>query len=205
MEVATLIPQLFFDLIGRVAPGLYFIVMTFLAVNHKSVADAKIQQLFFQEHSPTAIIAFALLAVSYLVGTMVGAIGYAVCNWEFPRWWSTIPPLDTRSAKYKYDYLQLKAPVAGLRLAKLSAERHACRVILCGTPIVIAAAIIWGGSSAPAISGSALFSVLAVVFFSSLCFVRHLHIRFTESVEVLYELTVSTANIPSGTESNTSA
>lgn len=190
MEVATLIPQLFFDLIGRVAPGLYLIAMTFLAVNEKTVVRESIDKYLLQEHFPTTLVTFAVLGAGYLVGMIVGAIGYAIGNWEFPRWYSEIPKPEPNSVKYKYDFLQAKYPAVGIRLSKLSAERHACRVLYWGSIIVGISAVFFGKFPNTIIMFSAWIFVLALVAIASLCFIQHLRIRFSESLEVFYEIMV---------------
>ena len=80
---------------------------------------------------------------SYLAGIILSAVGYMIENKEYKRktselklelWGKNALPSDD---SYVYDFIQYKAPAAGSRLAKLSAEGCMCRVLFLGFSLLV--------------------------------------------------------------------
>jgi hypothetical protein len=78
-ETFSLIPQVFYDLIGRVLPGAATILGALIILADVSLLDA-IDLLIARQVTITsvAILVAAWLFVSYLVGALLGAIAFAI-------------------------------------------------------------------------------------------------------------------------------
>jgi len=151
---------------------------------------------------------------AYVVGTLVGTIGYAIAGREWKHWklgrigddikfvakllvakpgtscgntqapdnesngeTATNHKWDTALQSYMYDYIPHIDADAGMRLAKLSAERHMCRVFMtgCSTLFVIKICLLL-----PPLFFSpdgVVLSVLAAIVLLSFLFYKHLAIR----------------------------
>src|SRR2546430_1971544 len=129
-ELGSLVPQIFYDLIGRIAPGVFLLIVFRLLIKSQVPADFP-----GPPASLTATSGFILWAVviSYVSATMLGAIAGMILNQE----WSTQgvvsikadpPPsaptkpgeddLTEGRISYMYDALQIYNPAAGARLVK---------------------------------------------------------------------------------------
>ncbi len=180
------IPQLFYDLIGRVVPGAAILVsVLFLPFDH-SVPRAFITFLFKDSGTPTAIAALAWLLASYLVGVLLGAIGFCISGREWrvkPIELSALEPPDLSDENsrhaYMYDAVQFRAPRVGARLAKLRAEKHMCRVMLVGFSMMTVFHVLLNSYAVGSISFWFVLGALGATIVSSYLFYRHLDIRTT--------------------------
>jgi hypothetical protein len=196
-EFGSWIPQIFYDLIGRVVPGAFLLLIgPGLLVNpHVSV-----QVIKSADHIPTTILILLGLLMSYVLGTILGAVAgtigtllVAVAGAIKNRKWSIervgsvkveVVPLSSEvetltpgRISYMYDALQLYNPSAGARLAKLRAEQHMCRVLIAGGIVLeVAYALVEPGALLSAKSLVVLVG-LAVMVLGAYFFYIHLAIR----------------------------
>jgi len=138
--------------------------------------------LFTESRVPAYVILLIGLIFSYLVGVLLGSIGFFVQEWKLKP-----PPLSLYKCPdlekpellraFMYDAVQLHDPRAGARLAKLSAEQHMCRVLIFG---FIALASVRTGLYIAGNLAGAFWETIALclaVVLTSWLFHRHLGIR----------------------------
>jgi len=124
-KIGNWIPQIFYDLIGRIIPGGLLLIVAFVIFQKPLTLDVS-----------ASILVLAFLTIAYVLGALLGGVT-AVINRDF---WKR-KKIDLTSKKendvsFIYDYIQFHRPDIGSRLAKLSAERHMCRVITAGAIIL---------------------------------------------------------------------
>jgi len=185
-SIGSWIPQLFYDLIGRVTPGAAVTISLLALPLDDAKAKAFLKFVFVESGVPTAFIALLWLLVSYLVGTLLGALGFFVAEREWRvkpiELSDTVPPDMTNEnlrTAYMYDAVQFHDPKAGARLAKLRAEKHMCRVLLVGFSVMVVAHVV---INVRAVGSAAFWSVLgafAGTLVSAYLFHRHLDVRTT--------------------------
>jgi len=160
MNIGSVIPQIFYDLIARITPGLV-VIMTGLFVWRGDQATAQdvasISNWFAKDSTPVTLILFALLFAAYILAFMLDGIW-----WLLPKKFSSKLSLEGESKHVKeilsdfeildsnfdatnyqfpsialrYDAVRLRDANAGARLAKLRAELHMCRVLILGLSIL---------------------------------------------------------------------
>jgi hypothetical protein len=140
MDVGGWVPQVFYDLIGRIVPGAFLLLLCCLLFVDPASGQAFALFVFKDAGIPFTAILLAGLTVAYVTGTLLGAVGFAVWHRE----WST-ESLNKLQVEYPvadkpgtgvalmYDSILLHEPAAGARLVKLRAEQHMCRVLIIGT------------------------------------------------------------------------
>jgi len=147
LEIGNWVPQVFYDLIGRIIPGASLLLLGFIFLQDTNQAKDILAYLFQKSGVPAPTLFIIGLLISYLVGTLLGAVGLAISFRE----WSTgklneihaTPPkgadqkYDKGHISYMYDAIQIHSPTAGSRLAKLRAETHMCRVLMIGFVILL--------------------------------------------------------------------
>ena len=185
-ELGSWIPQLFYDLIGRAAPGAF---LTFLAAV-LLVEPPRLAQLASSPavRLPTTILVCLGLVISYMVGIVLGSIA-SVCT---TREWSTrrvelitaeVPPhfnapkMTAGEIAFLYDFLHFRNPAAGARLAKLRAEQNLCGVLLVGTVVLATAYVIRQGHQIPWLQLTYVLLGLGGVALGAYAFYVHLAIR----------------------------
>src|SRR2546425_6337745 len=197
-EFGSWIPQVFYDLIGRVAPGAFLLLTgTALLVNPR----VSVQVIKSADHIPTTILILLGLLMSYVlgtilgavagtIGTILGAVAGAIKNGE----WSSIErvgsikvevvPLSSEvetltpgRISYMYDALQLYNPSAGARLAKLRAEQHMCRVLIAGGIVLGAAYALIEQGALLSVKSLVVLVGLPVMVLGAYFFYIHLAIR----------------------------
>lgn len=139
-QILGIVPQSYFDLIGRVVPGVALIGATILVFPelHPSVLE-------LADHCESSALAASAcgvfgLSVSYLVGTLLGAIGYLLFDQGWQKWNLAALRAELEAdlggyrggIPFRYDVLQRFDVVSAARLGKLSAEIHMCRVVMFG-------------------------------------------------------------------------
>ena len=140
-QIAGLIPQVFYDLIGRIAPGAFLLTLAFLRA-HWDDWRVSVAPLFAEPKIPYSLLLIVGVLLSYMSGVLLGGIGYFIadelkllgCCFENWRRHKTKPceEPDIREPSVSYDAIQYYDPAAGARLVKLSAERNMCRVLIAG-------------------------------------------------------------------------
>jgi GrpB-like predicted nucleotidyltransferase (UPF0157 family) len=179
-----LIPQVFYDLIGRVVPGATVLAASSLLFEEPErlveVGGSAFDRAAFW---PFFSILTALL-VSYVTGLLLGAIWFFFAGRE----WEKKPPslsiherpdlghLGIRQS-FMYDAVHLYNSAAGARLAKLRAEQHLCGVLVVGFSLLSAVRILsFVIGRGPATFWWPLVS-FALVIAAAGVFHRHLRIR----------------------------
>jgi hypothetical protein len=176
------IPQLFYDLIGRVIPGAAVLASgRILLLEPGTVTDLLPAAL--TQQGPWLAAAYGIVS-AYLTGTLLGAFGFYIWGKEWkqspPKLHPTEPPkLDDYELlkSYAYDAIQLHDPSAGARLGKLAAERHLCRVLVVGYPVLGLVHIIMLAFGARTSSLWISLPLCVSVAGCALLFHRHLRIR----------------------------
>lgn len=207
-DIASLVPQIFYDLIGRVVPGALVLLLGALLFVEPSAAAQ-----FWRTPAPvpTTVLVFVALLLAYSVGTILGAIAFAILNWE----WTTrsvssitaeIPSdfnakdLTRGQIAFMYDALQLYNPAAGARLVKLRAEQHMAAVLVAGVMVLAVAGILVERPASTSISPAVLFTGLAVLAGGGYVFYVHLAIRgrrlLMNCCQLLSELQEITTSAP---------
>ncbi len=182
-EVLGLIPHVFYDLIGRVAPGAATLFMGVVFFTKDS--GLSIQTVVFGPKpaaSVGAVLLCALLA-SYIVGFILGAIGSVFEDGLVQPSFETgvkkkapSDPVQIDDIPYIYDFILTHSPDAGNRLAKLRAESHMCGGLLVGSSVlgVLYAVRSWGLLDRDA---TLVLLALGVTAFAAFIFRGHLRIR----------------------------
>ena len=222
MNIENWVPQLFYDLIGRIIPGTLIIVLAYFTLQEPSTAWDNLFVLNSQEKGGTLtqfipipvslIILFGIIG-AYVSGALLGGLHYSLEKkfWLFnfdkkpkskgsaiakilnklfsskvwriickPKYDFEDDPNIEQSMSYVYDFILSKDKEIGARLAKMSAERHFCRVLISGSIILFILLFIpifdhkW-----PIIFSNIRLSHLLLIgiFFSAKALKRHLVIR----------------------------
>lgn len=206
MELGNWIPQFFYDLIGRVVPGAVLTLASFLLLQDTERAKCSLLYLFHDSGISGPALYLAGLLVFYVIGTLLGALGFAITETEwntkkiakiverpqldplsFARGieWNTKtmtkvadqPDLPDSVIAYMYDAILWHSPAAGARLAKLRAEQHMCRVLIVGLLLLVA---LYSAAHAPAWQSWTYWRHIALILFgigTSYLFYVHLAIR----------------------------
>src|SRR5437899_2214367 len=134
-EALGLIPQVFYDLIGRVAPGAAILTAALFLFG-----DIKVASLFLHTGTAAAGILFMMfLLAAYVAGVLLGGIGFLLEDRRKPdrfdsiQWQRPGEPLREDDIYYIYDFILARDPAAGVRLVKLRAEMHLSRVLITGS------------------------------------------------------------------------
>jgi hypothetical protein len=180
------IPQLFYDLIGRVTPGAAITLCLLTLPLDGAKAKAVLTFVFVESRVPSAFIAVVGLFGCYLIGTLLGAIGFFVDGreWRVARLEpsDSVPPDmadESLRTAYMYDAIQFHDPRAGARLAKMRAEEHMCRVLLVGFVMMLVAHIILNFRAAGSVVFWSVLGAYAGTLLSAYLFYKHLDIRTT--------------------------
>jgi hypothetical protein len=156
MNIGSVIPQIFYDLIARITPGLVVILTGFFVWRGGEAAEQDAVRAFgwlSGEHSPVVLVLFAALFASYVLAFVLDGIwGFlphrffkeAVCRDEekiIDEFKLLDPGFDAANYRFpgialRYDAVRLRDANAGARLAKLRAELHMCRVMVLGLSIL---------------------------------------------------------------------
>lgn len=198
MQLGNWIPQFFYDLIGRVVPGAVISMSSYFLLQDFDQAKTSLSCLFRDSGIPAAALYLVGFLVSYVVGTLLGAIGFAFEEKE----WTThevasleveVPdpkkPPDSSDISYIYDAIMVHNPAGGSRLAKLQGEKHMCRVLIVGFVLLVVfhccrhweewGSVLWGHYD---YYGRAFWGPIGLLLFgivTSYLFYIHLAIRST--------------------------
>jgi hypothetical protein len=196
MDIGKLVPQLYFDLIGRVCPGILLLSLAFVSFNDADAVSRILQQFAFQENSPTSLILLGIILASYLLGILIGAFGYAYddnrCQWCPKSVQSSGDAADT----FEYDSIQIHDPVMGLRLGKLSAERHLCNVVIFGIPLLSTLLIMNRPSGV--LNGPSLVLFLCFTWGAAYLLKLHLFKRYSQSLSTFQKILSTKSPMPIG-------
>jgi hypothetical protein len=183
-ETLGIVPQVFYDLIGRVVPGAAILVVGVALLIDDVQARSAISPLTGLPTALLILVFIVAIIASYLIGVLLGAIGF-VC-FEHRRHRTTkfadlsqdipIGRLTERDLPYVYDFILIQNPSAGTRLVKLRAEVHLCRVIIIGCAMLMLLYLIQQRADmTPVVGGVVLVLMLAAA--AAYLFHRHLQVR----------------------------
>jgi RsiW-degrading membrane proteinase PrsW (M82 family) len=179
------IPQAFYDLIGRIVPGIALLTLGYLLLQPIEAAGNSVFRLSQSlRDMPLSLVIIVSLVFAYLTGVLLGALGTFI----FEREWRIgdvsnvqfdAPTSEKRTPPIwvMYDTIQYRFPSAGARLAKLSAERHLARVLIVGFVILT---VLWGIAKRISWHDGKYWLVIVLLLvgsFLSWLFNRHLRIR----------------------------
>lgn len=150
MNFDVLIPQVWYDFIGRIIPGTY--VLSYLLWLHEVSGPDKLSLIdkipeWLKGYS--FCMAFLALTIAYLIGLLVGGLWLWVGDkiFAFNRKYLTQVMTEEENKLYSkkvisnklfsdclipfiYDYIQLGLPKMGARIAKLRGEQHLCGTLI---------------------------------------------------------------------------
>jgi hypothetical protein len=162
MNFDILIPQIWYDFIGRIIPGTYILSYCYLAIN-KHLGQEILKPSFFM--------VFIALVFSYLVGALIGGLWYyfekelrRLIKDDLSKFEETseqelmnagvqtteVIKILTQDKKqmipFIYDLIQVKLPKMGARISKLRAEQLLCGALFISfIPLCILSKIIFIG------------------------------------------------------------
>ncbi len=180
-NIASFIPQVFYDVIGRIIPGSILLTLSYLIFHGQSIEQTKqgyIETVIFTQ--PQSLLIFEFIVFSYFISTLFGGIWMFVSRkdvkdikdlkFESIQTMMKQPDHNHLRISFLYDAIQHEFPSVGSRLAKLSAERHLARVLTIGLSILFFAYIfthypLWKTLQFYLISGALISSaVLSYIF-----------------------------------------
>ncbi len=155
----SLIPQVFYDIIARIIPGLIIIFVVYFIYSQEDCFAIKLRKAFYwysDPDSPKIFLFLSFMLTSYIISTVIGqfAVIFEKCfkkilNQQFENIKEEVTKDFNKTFSIKvtiknfpsiaimYDYVRLYEPGAGNRLVKLRAECHMCRNITCGLLLIL--------------------------------------------------------------------
>jgi hypothetical protein len=204
----------FYDIIGRVVPGMFLLILAFLLFRREDWRVEASQICFADLCIPHVWLFLGGLLASYMVGIILSAIGYTVAGREWTYMVAIIAgaigyivhwrnrkksePAKTPCPKtvdspecesYVYDVIQIREPAAGARLVKLNAERNMCRVLIAGFLLLLVGSH-FNGTGSRLVVDSLSFGIA-----SALLFHLHLSIRSRNLMRNLWDLLVAEGRV----------
>jgi len=192
-KIGSWIPQVFYDLIGRIIPGCLLLMIVCLIFLEPST----LRELFSAttvtttSGAVTSVSTFAISAsvlfftgfvASYMLGALLGGIAEAANPHLWKRKKAQLTNKSENDMSYVYDYIHFHRPDIGARIVKLSAERHMCRVILVGSILLIIGYPIASPLTFMEVRLGVIECGLGLMGFSAICLYRHLSYRSYESM-----------------------
>ncbi|ODS36692.1 MAG: hypothetical protein A7315_14000 [Candidatus Altiarchaeales archaeon WOR_SM1_79] len=165
MNIGLLIPQVFYDLIARVVPGLTIFATSYFVWKCEGITTQDIHMVlgwFVAKDSPFILTIITLLLISYILALVIEGLWALLSSWHlfkknFKKLFESYPDTDKILSEFKklnpefddenykfpstalmHDAVRLKSPSTGSRLVKLRAEIHMCRVLILGWSILAA-------------------------------------------------------------------
>jgi len=185
MQIGDWVPQVFYDLIGRIVPSAVLTFVGFSLFCEKDQIYPLIEYVFKTSEMPWSFLFLSSILLFYTLGTLIGGIGFAITfkEWKDPKlpWFPVRLPNRSEPGSglpFMYDAIQFHSQRVGARCAKLRAEAHMCRVFLIGFIFIL---IVWSflidHSSGKRWDYWTVISALLVACLASCLFHRHLTIR----------------------------
>jgi hypothetical protein len=120
MKFSIVIPQIFYDVIARVLPGLLFIIILYLAFPNEMIMKLEFiksgQGNNFIDSLGKGIL---LIIISYFLGWIFSSLIYLPYEEDIRK---KKEKENEKSLKEKYQWIRLSHPAAGFRIVKLRAE-----------------------------------------------------------------------------------
>lgn len=135
-NVGSLIPQVFYDVISRIAPGALLIPFLLCSLwGPKDFID-KMHEFWTavsSEEAPGLLLSLLLLLLSYFAGVLIRGLGYMLSTVARKVW------LPRRRIDFeKYYRVKVKLPAAGSRVTKMKAESSMAGVLVIGFSLALA-------------------------------------------------------------------
>lgn len=120
MKFSIIIPQLFYDLIARVLPGFFFLLILVMGI-----PDVMSQILLFRPNETDNVIdsfgkSVAIIALSYALGWVF--LSFTFLSKRDPMLKEIEKNSGSKSLDAEYQWIRLSHPPAGFRIVKLRAE-----------------------------------------------------------------------------------
>jgi hypothetical protein len=159
MKSTSIIPQLFYDIIGRIIPGVVLLFCIFM-VYFGPENTAKFFTSIVGKKEQVVEVSFYLFLISVILSYVVSNIAQGISvifskknkKRKREKWKEVLDDLrsdlekvtdnlllnkkirveDIPSTGFIYDYIRLRLPSAGARIAKIRAECHMCSVFVSG-------------------------------------------------------------------------
>ncbi len=194
MEV---VPQLFYDLIGRLVPGMVLLLSFGIVYAGPTYALSSIEPLLSGRNLSFGFWTFlVLIMVSYVVSIVLSGLWDGVTE-LFHRFFTVVKALLNHSStkgnnkeddseypshSLMYDIIRLKAPDVGARLVKLRAESRLPKVLIAGW-IILAVVNLYLLIRNPSVERTLLEGVLILSILGAYSFMRHIESRYTTSLK----------------------
>lgn len=125
-EIASVVPQIFYDIIARIIPG---IILIFL---FSAVFDVNKIKSYIDLFTPIFSGLLTGCVAAYFISTVLGQLYNSVM--ELVR----KPDYDNiKNISYMYDFIKHKDPVTGARITKLKAENEMTKVLIAGFFLIV--------------------------------------------------------------------
>jgi len=212
MNISILIPQLFYDLIGRMVPGAALFGCAFFiyqgpreAIRHLMTWSSGPQEV----NIPTVLILLGNLLLSYVLGALLGGLWFFASPLfldrnkalTFQDQFEKIPKLIVErigverteyygGTAFMYDYIQIRCPNAGSRIAKLRAEQHMSGVLIVGA-VMLSISYALVVHTFDKLSFWMIEFILALGIVAAILLARHLENRFSIAILNYYLLALS--------------
>jgi hypothetical protein len=136
-SITEAVPQISYDVIGRLVPGTTVILSLAIVYVGPTRAFTQLNALLTNPNSAISVWALLLLLlIAYTVSIVLFGI-WNLARTLLRRMRSPKKERDPKqpSPALMYDAIRVKSPEAGARLVKLSAERHLAQVLITGWSI----------------------------------------------------------------------
>jgi hypothetical protein len=131
--VTELVPQVSYDVIGRIIPGIIATLSLAIAVLGPTQAFAEIDVRVIHPDPPlSGWVVVLFIVVAYTLAVVLDGIWHIPDLFRRPRYEGYKSDLENPSVPLQYDMVRIKSPEAGARLVKLGAESHQARVLITG-------------------------------------------------------------------------
>jgi hypothetical protein len=120
MKFSIVIPQLFYDLIARVLPGFFFLLILSLGIPNVMTQIPLSGSDGTENVMDSVGKGVVVAALSYLLGWVL--LSFTCCSKRKPMRAKNERNNDSKSLNKKYQWIRLSHPAAGFRIVKLRAE-----------------------------------------------------------------------------------
>ncbi len=198
MDIGSWVPQFFYDLIGRLAPGGMFVGAVLVIFPGSGTFVRQSGVFTIGEKESATLVILAVITVAYISGAVLGGIGYfssalvrklskfaqevigrpkarlgKSASVSYKKAGDMQVGKGEESYSYRYDFIHFHCPRAGARLAKIGAERHMCRVVIVGAVLLLISL----AAGAPGLTTEIVRAALAVALLGAWALNRHLDKR----------------------------
>jgi FMN phosphatase YigB (HAD superfamily) len=184
-EIVKTIPQVDFDIIGRLTPGIVVIGSILFAVTGPDSFWIGVKSFSVWPIPATVFIAFTILVVlvSCTLAVLLRGAYASLMMWIFSEKRKKYKYWDNKDFCWKYENVRYNNPAAGSRITKLKAQVHMAETLLAGFSISFLLDIyFWPGKSI-------FYYVSLLLAFFSWCakryFVHHMKISLDNNFQIL--------------------